>query len=263
MTPPSVSPARAAAGATPAGVEPGNEAEVARNIREMFGRIAPRYDLLNRLLSARIDQLWRRTLVRRVGSYLERPESRVLDLCCGTGDLVIALEAEKRKRNGPGSRPVLGADFCRPMLTEARRKVRDKGHFNDLLEADALHFPLPAGTLDLITIAWGFRNLASYERGLREMYRLLAPGGCLAILEFSQPTNPVWGSLFRFYFRHILPRIGNTLSGSGSAYSYLHNSVRGFLTPTELAASAENAGFRRVEAVSLTGGVSVLHLCYK
>ncbi len=263
MTAPSVSPARVTAGATPAGVEPGNETEVSRNIREMFGRIAPRYDLLNRLLSARIDQLWRRTLVRRVRPYLERHESRVLDLCFGTGDLVISLEAEKRKRCGPAATLVLGADFCRPMLTEAARKVRHKGHGNELIEADALHVPLPGGTLDLITVAWGFRNLASYERGLREMHRLLAAGGCLAILEFSQPTNRIWGPLFRFYFRHILPRIGNTLSGSGSAYSYLHNSVRRFLTPAELATSAKEAGFHRVEAVSLTGGISVLHLCYK
>ena len=263
MTPSSVSPAGVTHGAAPAGVEPGNEAEVARNIREMFGRIAPRYDLLNRLLSARIDQLWRRTLVRRVRPYLERSESRVLDLCCGTGDLIISLEAEKRKRCGPAATLVLGADFCRPMLTEAQRKVREQGHGNELIEADALHFPLPAGTLDLITIAWGFRNLASYERGLREMHRLLAAGGCLAILEFSQPTNRIWGPLFRFYFRHILPRIGNALSGSGTAYSYLHNSVRRFLTPEELAATAKNVGFQRVEAVSLTGGISVLHLCYK
>ncbi len=250
-------------GAAPAGVEPGNETEVARNIREMFGRIAPRYDLLNRLLSVRIDQRWRRTLVRRARPYLERPESRVLDLCCGTGDLVLALEAEKQRHCGAAATPVLGADFCRPMLTEAGRKLCARDQGNELIEADALHCPLPDGMIDLITIAWGFRNLASYDRGLREMHRLLATGGCLAILEFSQPTNPIWGPLFGFYFRHILPRIGNTLSGSGSAYSYLHNSVREFLTPAELAGLAEGCGFQHVEAVSLTGGVSTLHLCYK
>ena len=250
-------------GAAPAGVEPGNETEVARNIREMFGRIAPRYDLLNRLLSVRVDQRWRRTLVRRVRPYLERPESRVLDLCCGTGDLVLALEAEKQRHCSSAATPVLGADFCRPMLTEAGRKLCARDQGNELIEADALHCPLPDGMIDLITIAWGFRNLASYDRGLREMHRLLAAGGCLAMLEFSQPTNPIWGPLFGFYFRHILPRIGNTLSGSGSAYSYLHNSVRRFLTPEELASAAKNAGFERVETVSLTGGISVLHLCYK
>jgi len=250
------------AGATPAGVDPRNDAAVARNIREMFGRIAPRYDLLNRLLSMRVDQYWRRFLVRKVRDYLWQPERKVLDLCCGTGDLLIALEAERYRLTRKSSN-VFGSDFCRPMLTAARHKLARRDMASPLFEADALTVPLPEGSVDLITIAWGFRNLASYERGIDEMYRLLRPGGCLAILEFSRPTNRLWGPLFEFYFRRILPALGNTISGSGQAYSYLQESVRNFLTPEELASAARSHGFQRVEYYPLTGGISVLHLAYK
>jgi demethylmenaquinone methyltransferase/2-methoxy-6-polyprenyl-1,4-benzoquinol methylase len=250
------------AGATPAGVDPRNDAAVARNIREMFGRIAPRYDLLNRLLSMRVDQYWRRFLVRKVRDYLWQPERKVLDLCCGTGDLLIALEAERHRLTGTRSN-VLGSDFCRPMLAAARHKLARRDMVSPLFEADALAVPLQDASVDLITIAWGFRNLASYERGLDEMYRLLRPGGCLAILEFSRPTNRLWGPLFEFYFRRILPALGNTISGSGQAYSYLQESVRNFLTPEELASAARSHGFQRVEYHPLTGGISVLHLAYK
>jgi len=250
------------AGATPAGVDPRNDAAVARNIREMFGRIAPRYDLLNRLLSMRVDQYWRRFLVRKVRDYLWEPERKVLDLCCGTGDLLIALEAERYRLTGIRNN-ILGSDFCRPMLTAARYKLARRDMASPLFEADALTVPLPDASVDLITIAWGFRNLASYERGLDEMHRLLRPGGCLAILEFSTPTNRLWGPLFEFYFRRILPALGNTISGSGQAYSYLQQSVRNFLTPEELANAARSRGFQRVEYYPLTGGISVLHLAYK
>jgi len=250
------------AGATPAGVDPRNDAAVARNIREMFGRIAPRYDLLNRLLSMRVDQYWRRFLVRKVRDYLWKPERKVLDLCCGTGDLLIALEAERHRLTRTSSN-VFGSDFCRPMLTAARHKLTRRDMASPLFEADALTVPLPDASVDLITIAWGFRNLASYERGLDEMYRLLRPGGCLAILEFSRPANRLWGPLFEFYFRRILPALGNTISGSGQAYSYLQESVRNFLTPEELASAARSHGFQRVEYYPLTGGISVLHLAYK
>jgi demethylmenaquinone methyltransferase/2-methoxy-6-polyprenyl-1,4-benzoquinol methylase len=249
-------------GASPAGVEPGNEAEAARRIREMFGRIAPRYDLLNHLLSLRIDVRWRNALVRRVDEYLRRPETRWMDVCCGTGDLLIALEAQRRRKL-PNARPGLGSDFCRPMLSSARRKLAGEGFSSGLLEADALALPLPDKSLDLITIAYGFRNLANYRRGVEEMHRLLAPGGCLAILEFSRPTNPLLAPLFGFYFRHVLPRVGNTISGSGGAYSYLQSSVERFPGPRELAAVLQQSGFRRVDYFPLTGGISVLHLAYR
>ena len=249
-------------GATPAGVDPRNDVAVSRSIRDMFGRIAPRYDLLNRLLSLRVDQYWRSFLVGRVGDYLRRPGCQVLDLCCGTGDSLIALETE-RGRLAQARTAVIGSDFCRPMLTAATRKLRQRGLRSPLLEADALTLPFSDASLDLITMAWGFRNLADYQRGLDEMYRLLRPGGCLAILEFSRPTNRLWGPLFEFYFRRILPRIGNTISGSGQAYSYLQQSVESFPSPVELAGAARSRGFQRVEYFPLTGGISVLHLAYK
>lgn len=250
-------------GASPVGVEPGNEAEAARRIREMFGRIAPRYDLLNHLLSMRIDVHWRKALVRRVREYLERPETRWMDACCGTGDLLIALEAQRRRLGVAGIRPGLGSDFCRPMLSSAREKLRRERISSGLLEADALALPLPDQSLDLITIAYGFRNLANYRRGIEEFRRVLAPGGCLAILEFSHPTSHWLAPAFGFYFRHILPRVGNTISGAGGAYSYLQQSVERFPGPEELAADLENCGFRRVDFFSLTGGISVLHLAYR
>lgn len=264
----SLSP-RMAKGATPAGVAPGDEREASRRIREMFSRVAPRYDLLNRLLSLRIDQLWRRRLVREVRPYLARPDTRILDLCCGTGDLMLALAAEKERLAPAPFPPVLGADFCRPMLraaqsklaAQAKRNARDTSR--PLIEADALHLPLASHSIDLITIAWGFRNLANYNAGLRECHRLLAPGGCLAILEFSQPSAPLLGPLFTFYFRNILPRVGNVVSGSRGAYSYLQSSVDLFLSPAQLTAQAREAGFSEVKALPLTGGISVLHLCYQ
>jgi demethylmenaquinone methyltransferase / 2-methoxy-6-polyprenyl-1,4-benzoquinol methylase len=249
-------------GASPAGVEPGNEAEAGRRICEMFGRIAPRYDLLNHVLSMRIDVHWRKALVRRVREYLRHPETRWMDVCCGTGDLLIALEAE-RARLGASGRPGLGSDFCRPMLSSARSKLQREQIPGVLLEADALALPLPDQSLDLITIAYGFRNLASYRRGIEELHRVLAPGGCLAILEFSRPTNRWFGPLFGFYFRHILPHVGNTLSGSAGAYSYLQRSVEQFPGPEDLAADLRNGGFRRIDFFPLTGGISVLHLAFR
>ncbi len=251
-------------GAAPAGVEPGNEAEAGRRIREMFGRIAPRYDLLNHVLSMRIDVHWRKALVRRVRDYLRRPETRWMDVCCGTGDLLIALEAERARLLGAsGGQPGLGSDFCRPMLASAHEKLQRERIPSALLEADALSLPLPDRSLDLITIAYGFRNLANYRRGIEELQRVLAPGGCLAILEFSHPTNPVVAPLFGFYFRHILPHLGNTLSGSAGAYSYLQRSVERFPGPHELADDLHNGGFRRVDFFPLTGGISMLHLAYR
>ena len=252
-----------ASGASPTGVEPGNEAEVARHIRRMFERVAPRYDLLNRLLSLRIDQYWRRAVVLRVRPYLERPDARVMDLCCGTGDLLMALEAERRRLGNSDGCLAVGADFCYPMLATAKVKLGRRKMRALLLEGDALQFPMRGAAADLITIAYGFRNLANYRKGIEEMYRLLAPGGCLAILEFSRPRNRLLGPLFEFYFRRVLPCIGNAISGSGDAYSYLQKSVERFLEPEELAAEMKACGFQRVEVVPLTAGISFLHLAYK
>jgi demethylmenaquinone methyltransferase / 2-methoxy-6-polyprenyl-1,4-benzoquinol methylase len=234
-------------GTTPAGAH--SEQEAAAWVRGMFGRIAGRYDLANHLLSGNLDRLWRRRTVRRVRHVLERPGARVLDICCGTGDLMIALA------NG-GRATVLGSDFCHPMLIAARKKTAAAR----LFEADALQLPLRDSSLDLITVAFGFRNLANYEAGLREMRRVLRPGGVAAILEFSQPRNALFASLYYFYSRRILPWIGGMLTGSQDAYRYLPESIRKFPTASELADQMRAAGFKEAKFEYLTGGTVALHL---
>jgi demethylmenaquinone methyltransferase/2-methoxy-6-polyprenyl-1,4-benzoquinol methylase len=225
------------------------EREKSQWVRGMFGRIAGRYDLLNHLLSFNLDKNWRAQTAKRVSNILARPDARVLDLCCGTGDLLLALK-------GPA---VLGSDFCHPMLLEARRKSPGA----PLFEADALALPLKSNSLDLLTCAFGFRNLANYEKGLDEFLRVLKPGGVAAILEFSQPTNRVFGALYRFFSTRILPRIGGMVSGSRDAYSYLPESIRTFPGADDLAARIKSAGFNRVEFERMTGGAVALHLGYK
>lgn len=233
-------------GTTPAGTS--DERQAAAWVREMFGRVAPRYDLLNHLLSLSIDRHWRKRTVEAVSAVLNRPGAVVVDLCCGTGDLTIALHRKTRNR-------VYGADFSHPMLREASRKSRAP-----LFEADALHLPLRDASADLVTIAFGFRNLANYEAGLREMRRALRPGGIAAILEFSQPPNPAFAAAYNFYSRHVLPRIGAALSGAGDAYTYLPESVRRFPSPDELAAMLRNAGFASVRYERMTFGIVALHI---
>lgn len=250
-------------GASPAGTAPGDEAAAARAVREMFGRVAPRYDLLNRLLSARIDRYWRRRLVDAVRPWLERPGLRAADLCCGTADVLLALEQERR-RILPNAPPrIIGSDFCRPMLAAAAAKIERRNLPSALVEADAAAFPLPDGALDLITVAYGLRNLTNYRRGIEEFARLLDAGGCLAVLEFSQPVNRLWGPLFDLYFRRVLPKIGNAVSAADGAYSYLQHSVERFLTPEQLSDLMRASGFNRVEHRLLTGGISALHLACK
>jgi demethylmenaquinone methyltransferase / 2-methoxy-6-polyprenyl-1,4-benzoquinol methylase len=241
-------------GTTPPGVS--GEQDAARWVRGMFGRIAGHYDLLNRLLSFNLDRRWRARAVERVAVAMERRGSRVLDLCCGTGDVLLALE----RRRGAA---VFGSDFCHPMLVEAARKVAAKSYRSPMFEADALALPLADESLDVITVAFGFRNLANYQKGLEEMLRVLKPGGVAAILEFSQPTNPVFGSIYRFFSIRVLPTVGGTISGSREAYSYLPESIRKFPGAEELAAQIRVAGFSRVEFERMTGGAVALHLGWK
>jgi demethylmenaquinone methyltransferase/2-methoxy-6-polyprenyl-1,4-benzoquinol methylase len=221
----------------------------------MFGRVAPRYDLLNHLLSFQTDRYWRSVTVRRVAHILRRPDARVVDLCCGTGDLTLALHAEAHE-----TAQIRGSDFCHPMLVAAGRKSLDQGAPITYLEADALQLPLASRSLDLITVAFGFRNFANYQKGLREMRRVLKPGGMLAILEFSTPPNPVFRGLYNFYSRNILPSIGGALSGSRDAYTYLPESVRKFPAAENLAAEMEAAGYTRVRFERLTFGIVALHM---
>jgi demethylmenaquinone methyltransferase/2-methoxy-6-polyprenyl-1,4-benzoquinol methylase len=222
----------------------------------MFGRIAGRYDLLNHLLSFNMDKAWRARTVERVADVLARPNARVLDLCCGTGDVLLALEDR-------GGRSVLGSDFCHPMLVEANHKIAVKRFKTPLFEADALSLPLADGSLDLITVAFGFRNLANYERGMKEMLRVLKPGGVAAVLEFSQPTNRVFGALYGFFSTRVLPWVGGMVSGSQDAYSYLPESIGRFPGADELAAQMKRAGFASVEFERMTGGAVALHLARK
>lgn len=233
-------------GTTPRGIR--DERQAAAWVRNMFGQVAPRYDLLNHLLSFNIDKRWRARTVRGVRSVLDRPDARALDLCCGTGDLAMALSEGAKAR-------VLGSDFCHPMLTVAKQKSAIP-----FFEADALELPVADGSLDLITVAFGFRNLANYERGLGELRRALKPGGVVAILEFSQPPNPVFARLYDFYANRVLPRIGAAISGAGEAYTYLPESVRKFPDAENLARMMRESGYRDVRFERMTFGIVALHM---
>jgi demethylmenaquinone methyltransferase / 2-methoxy-6-polyprenyl-1,4-benzoquinol methylase len=244
------------AGTRPEGARDEREASV--RVREMFGRIAPRYDFLNHLLSFSLDRLWRRRTARRFLHILRRPDARVLDLCCGTGDLAFALD---RARAGSSTHrpPVIGADFVEGMLDRAREKARRNNHRAVFAVADALHLPFPDASFDLVTSAFGFRNLASYEQGLREIARVLKKGGEVGILEFSEPVSGPMAGLFRFYFKNILPRIGGAISGDSEAYAYLPGSVARFPSPPDLSALMLQAGFGDVRIASWNFGSVVLH----
>ncbi len=250
-------------GATPQGVA-GEEA-ASRWVRGMFGKIAGQYDLLNHLLSFNLDRRWRAVLVQRVAHALaNRPSpQRVLDLCCGTGDVLLSLEAETGTEQKAPRPQVLGSDFCHPMLVEARRKIAKSGLRSPLFEADALALPLADESLDLITVAFGFRNLANYRHGLDEFVRVLRPDGVLAILEFSQPTNRVFAAVYGFFSTRVLPWIGGVISGSPEAYSYLPDSIRKFPGAEDLATQIRAAGFTSVEFKRMTFGAVALHVAHK
>jgi demethylmenaquinone methyltransferase / 2-methoxy-6-polyprenyl-1,4-benzoquinol methylase len=242
-------------GTTPAGVT-GEEA-ASRWVRGMFGRVAARYDLLNHLLSFNLDKRWRARTVERVANVLARPGAKAVDLCCGTGDVLLSLAA----RNGTAA--VYGSDFCHPMLIEAQRKIASRRLRPTLFEADALALPLASSSLDLVTMAFGFRNLANYGGGLTELARVLKPGGVLAILEFSQPTNRPFAALYGFFSARVLPWIGGMISGSRDAYSYLPESIRKFPGAEDLARQMQAAGFASVDFERLTFGAVALHIAKK
>ncbi len=236
-------------GTTPPGAA--TEEQAARYVRGMFGQVAPRYDLLNHILSFQIDKYWRRRTVSRVQPILDRAGAVVLDLACGTGDLTLALTRAGRAR-------VIGSDFCHPMLTGAAAKQARL-----LFEADALTLPVASSSIDLVTCAFGFRNFVNYRRGMGEILRVLKPGGTAAILEFSTPPNPLFRALYGFYSRQVLPRVGALLSGSKDAYTYLPESVKKFPVAGVLADEFREAGFGDVEYELLTFGIVALHLARK
>lgn len=218
----------------------------------MFGRIAPRYDLANRLLSLSVDRRWRRLTKLELESCLP-PDPRILDLCTGTADLAIEL-------SNLGS--VVACDFSHPMLVLGKEKASRSadGQRIAFSGGDALKLPFSGRSFDAVSIAFGLRNLESYRQGLAEMHRVLRPGGALAVLEFSLPTLPLFRSLYLFYFVRVLPRLGGWISGHGQAYAYLSRSVRQFLSPADLDRLLEGAGFREVRHRTLSAGIACLHL---
>lgn len=240
------------------------EADASRQVREMFTEIAPRYDFLNHLLSLEMDRVWRARTARRLRAILRRPDARVLDLCCGTGDLGFALARS-------GTAQVVGADFSHAMLVRANGKrttlVRDRKSPprapSAFFEADALRLPFADSSFDLVASAFGFRNLANYENGLREIRRVLKPGGTVAILEFSEPPPGFPGDLYRWYCRKVLPKIGGLLSGNPNAYKYLPASVARFFLPDEFASLMAQMGFAPVNYELWTLRSVALHIGVK
>lgn len=248
-----------------------DEREASAHVRDMFGRIAPRYDFLNHLLSFSLDHVWRRRTAKRFRHILEQPEARVLDVCCGTGDLTFALDRVRTAALGPieprdgtpsggaRSEPIFGSDFVEGMLVRARKKAAAARRDTFFAAADALNLPFADASFDLITSAFGFRNLANYEEGLREFARVLRRGGELGILEFTEPESGPMAGLFRFYFKNVLPRVGGAISGDKEAYAYLPGSVSKFPSPRELAALMQRTGFGDIRIASWNFGSVILH----
>jgi demethylmenaquinone methyltransferase / 2-methoxy-6-polyprenyl-1,4-benzoquinol methylase len=243
-------PRLTAEGTTPPGTR--GEVQAAQWVQGMFAEIAPRYDLLNHLLSFNIDRAWRKKLLLSLEPVLQRPEARILDLCCGTGDVLLDLQRRSKAS-------LIGADFCHPMLVTANRKAKSRGFHARLMEADALELPLAQNSLDAISIAFGFRNLTNYRAGLLELHRTLKPGGMLAILEFSHPPGWFMKAAYGFYSAGVLPLVGALVSGSRTAYSYLPESVSRFPQAEELRRMLESSGFEETKYELLTGGIAALH----
>lgn len=242
--------AATATGTTPPGTQ--GEQQAASWVRQMFAEIAPRYDLLNHLLSFNIDRGWRKALLGSLEPVAASAEATILDLCCGTGDVLLDLQRSVQAR-------VLGADFCHPMLVAAQRKAQRMGQAAHLFEGDAITLPVADGSLDAISIAFGFRNLSNYAAGLREFRRVLRPGGVLALLEFSHPQTSLVRAAYGFYSRMILPLAGGLISGSREAYAYLPESIAKFPRAEQLKRMMDEAGFRETKFRLLSGGIAALH----
>jgi demethylmenaquinone methyltransferase/2-methoxy-6-polyprenyl-1,4-benzoquinol methylase len=242
-------------GAAPEGAS--DRSSAARAVREMFTAIAPRYDLLNHVLSFNVDRMWWRRTAHAFRHILTQPDARVLDLCCGTGDMTFAL----RREAGKSSAQILGADFSHAMLRRAMAKsasARPNGSAPRWIEADALNLPFPSAHFDLVTSAFGFRNLADYDAGLREIVRVLRPGGECGILDFGEPTG-VLGAVYRIYFKQVLPRVGTMISGVRGPYAYLPASVECFPAPDEMLARMKRSGFSEASWTPYTFGIAGLY----
>lgn len=223
-------------------------------IRRMFGGIAPRYDLLNRLLSLARDRYWRREAV----AHAQLPSGGVaLDVCTGTADMALELAMQF-----PSAKTIIGVDFCLPMIRIAAEKVARRGLTDRIRlqvgSAEAL--PFDADTFDAVTIAFGIRNLVDRQCGLAELYRVLHPGGVGIVLEFATPQGLLVRWLYHLYFHRGLPWLGGLISGDSQAYRYLPASVAAFPTPQELSRMMEERGFRNVRFRAMTGGIVTLHV---
>ncbi|MBX7143864.1 MAG: bifunctional demethylmenaquinone methyltransferase/2-methoxy-6-polyprenyl-1,4-benzoquinol methylase UbiE [Oligoflexia bacterium] len=220
---------------------------VGPEVRVMFGSIAERYDITNSVLSMGTHYLWRRRLFHYVPTLAQ---GIALDVCTGTGDLLMLL----RRKIGR----VIGVDFCRPMMSAGRKRAgRDKLSF---VQGDALKLSFPDRFFDVLTVAFGVRNLEDLGTGLREMGRVLKPGGQLLILEFGQPRGKLFGLLYRFYSRHCMPLIGGLLTGNRAAYSYLPKTAGVFPCGEQFCVFLRAAGFKIVACEELTGGVAYLYV---
>ena len=247
-------PPGSATGARPEGTS--DEQSAARNVQQMFDTIAPTYDRANHILSAGLDRLWWRRAARIFRTTVADPAARILDLCCGTGDMTAALLTHR----SPRAEPIIGLDFSAPMLARARQKHAAANAI--FVEADALHLPYPDATFDLITSAFGFRNLANYAEGLAELHRVLRPGGQIGILDCNQPSGLV-GVAYSLYFKRILPKLGGWLSGQPSAYRYLPASVERFPRPPRMLQLIREANFIDADWTSYTLGTAGLYRATK
>jgi demethylmenaquinone methyltransferase/2-methoxy-6-polyprenyl-1,4-benzoquinol methylase len=250
-------------GARPTGTS--TDTAAAQNIQQMFDAIAPTYDRANHLLSFSLDRYWWTRAARTLRPILARPEAVILDLCCGTGDMTLALHHHRPQpstNNGERSavNPLLALDFSHNMLSLALPKFAGKNILP--IEADALNLPFASNSIDLVTAAFGFRNLSNYPAGLAELHRVLRPGGQIAILEFNQPTG-LMGALYALYFKHVLPRIGGLISRDPAAYAYLPDSVARFPAPSRMLALIAAAGFTSPTWTSYTFGVAGLYRATK
>ncbi len=225
-------------------------------VRRMFAQIAPRYDLMNHILSLNIDKSWRKRTLCELDLTGNAP---VLDVCTGTGDLALSIATR-----GAGSFPVIGTDFCLPMLelaSQKQSKLDPKLGYVHFIEADTQVLPFPENTFQAVTVAFGIRNVSDTTNGLLEMVRVCRPGGQVAILEFSRPTLPLLKQVYDGYFRWILPAIGQAMAKNNeSAYSYLPESVRQFPSGNAMVAMLEKVGLQNIRSMPMTFGVATLYI---